>query len=196
MPQWSHEDHPAAGVMARRHPVSGFRLRRRWLRPVVSLTALLVAYYAWPVQQEGGRLVLGVLTTLVAVSLLGWAIAGQVRRHLVDGESIGLATLATLLGAVVVVFAFGYYRLEVHSPGQMGGVETKTDSLYFTMQVLTTVGLGDVYAAGQLARKLALVQMAFDLVFVAAAGSLLAGAVRERLHAPPPEAGAGPATGE
>jgi hypothetical protein len=157
------------------------RQPRRWLRPIVGVAAVLLAYYAWPVRQEGIALTSGVLLTFVGVGLLGWATVSQVRRHLVRGEPVGLPTLATLLAAVVVVFAFGYYRLEVSSPGQMAGLETKTDSLYFAMQLLTTVGLGDVSAQGQVARTMALVQMAFDLVFVAAAGSLLAGSIRERI---------------
>jgi voltage-gated potassium channel len=157
------------------------RLRQRWLGPVLSIIAILVAYYAWPVHQRGAGLVAGAVLTFVSVGVLAWAISAQVRRHLVQDERVGLPTLVTLLGLVLVVFAFGYYRLEVIDPGQMSGVRTKTDSLYFTMQVLTTVGLGDVYAAGQLARKLAMVQMAFDVVFVAAAGSLLATKVRERV---------------
>lgn len=167
----------------------GARLRRRWLAPVVTLLALLVAYYAWPVRQQGGSLVVGVLLTLVAVGVLGWAIAGQVRRHLVDDESVEFPTLITLVGTVVVVFAFGYYRLEAMDPGQMSGLATKTDALYFTMQVLTTVGLGDVYAAGQLARTLTLVQMLFDIVFIAAAGSMVVGKVKE--HIGPTGRGAG-----
>jgi len=156
--------------------------RRKWLQPFVGVTAVLLVYYAWPVRQEGGDLVLGVLLTLVGVGLVGWAIAVQIRRHVVGGEPVGLPALVTLLGAVLAVFAYGYYRIEVSDPGQMSGLETKTDSLYFTMQLLTTVGLGDVSAQGQLARTLALVQMAFDLVFVAAAGSLLAGSVKERIR--------------
>ncbi|MGH3363950.1 MAG: potassium channel family protein [Nocardioidaceae bacterium] len=155
--------------------------RRRWIQPFIGVAAVLLVYYAWPVRQEGGDLVLGVLLTLVGVGLVGWAIAVQIRRHVVLGEPVGLPGLVTLLGAVLVVFAYGYYRLEVSDPGQMDGLETKTDSLYFTMQLLTTVGLGDVSAQGQVARTLAMVQMAFDLVFVAAGGSLLAGSIKERI---------------
>lgn len=172
---------------------------RRWLRPAVSLVAILVAYYAWPVHESGGGLVLSMLLTLLGIGVLAWAIAGQIRGLLMDGESVGFPALVTLLGTVVVVFAFGYYRMEVVDPAQMAGLRTKTDSLYFTMQMLTTVGLGDVHATGQLARKLALVQMLFDVVFVAAAGSLLANRVREQVRAsrepgPPPAAPPSPPT--
>jgi voltage-gated potassium channel len=156
--------------------------RKRWVRPLVSVIALFVAYYAWPVRQEGADLAIGILVTLIAIGFLGWAIAGQIRRHLVRGEPEGLPTLIILVAAVIVVFAFAYYRLEIHSPGQMADLHTKTDSLYFTMQLLTTVGLGDVSAQGQLARSLALVQMVFDVIFVAAAGSMLATTVKERLR--------------
>ena len=159
---------------------------------MVSVVAVIATYYAVPVEKEGGDLLTGVLFTLAGASVLGWAIAGQVRRHLVQGEDVGLPALVTLLSGVVAVFAMGYYSLALSRPGQMVGLETKTDSLYFTMQMLTTIGLGDVHAAGQVARVLALVQMVFDLVFVAAAGSLLAGSMRERMRKQG-DAGAGPA---
>ena len=64
-------------------------------------------------------------------------------------------------------------------------LETRTDSLYFTLQVLSTVGLGDVHAVGQTARALVTLQMAFDLVFIAAAGSVIASSVRSRFSGGP-----------
>ena len=61
----------------------------------------------------------------------------------------------------------------------MAGLHTRLDSLYFTMTTLTTVGYGDIHATGQTARALVLVQMVFNVVFVAAAATLLSARIRE-----------------
>lgn len=148
----------------------------------MNVAFIFAAYYAVPVRKHGIALVSGVVVTLLAVALLGWGIAGQLRRHLLRGEPVGLPSLITLIAGVVAAFSLGYYRLELTSPAQMEGLKTKTDSLYFTIQLLTTVGLGDVSAQGQLARGLALVQMAFDVVFIAVGGSLLAGSIKDALR--------------
>jgi hypothetical protein len=50
--------------------------------------------------------------------------------------------------------------------------------LYFTTTTLTTVGTGDVHAAGQVARALVLVQMVFNGLFVASTVTLLASRLR------------------
>ncbi|WP_281367034.1 potassium channel family protein [Janibacter alkaliphilus] len=42
------------------------------------------------------------------------------------------------------------------------------DALYFTMTMVSTVGFGDITATGQLARVLVTLQMAFNLLFIAA----------------------------
>jgi voltage-gated potassium channel len=155
----------------------------RWLRPLVSLLGILVVFYALPI---GGLVwetatVVAVLVTLVGVVLLGWAIAGQVRRELTGGPEVRVDTLLTLLSLVAVVFAFGYLLLEQSSPGQFVELETRTDALYFTLSTLATVGFGDVHAQGQVARALVSMQIVFDVVFVAALVATLTGRLRYRV---------------
>ena len=157
-----------------------------WVRVVVSALGVLLAYYAMPVAWSD-RAVVPLLQTIVGIALLGWAIWGQVRRQLSGSADVDLPTLLTLLLLVMAVFAWGYFALEQSRPGQMADLATRTDSLYFTLQVLTTVGLGDVHAVGQTARALVIGQMVFDLVFVAAAGSVLVSAIRTRLSNPQEE---------
>jgi voltage-gated potassium channel len=155
-------------------------VRRRWDRPVVAAVGAVVAYYAFPVDAGGGRLVVAVAVTLIGVAVLGWAIAGLVRRVLRGESEVRPTTLVTLVTLSVMVFACGYFMLEQTRPDELTGLETKTDSLYFTMTTLTTVGFGDIFAQGQVARALVVVQMAFNVVFIAGGVRLLVGTMRER----------------
>ncbi|TYL45037.1 two pore domain potassium channel family protein [Nocardioides sp. BGMRC 2183] len=166
--------------MSRTRPSRG-AAHMSWARVLVGGVGVLVAYYAVPVKLTEGELLRPVGLTVIGVALLAWAMIGQLRRHFYTDAEVRLPLLIILAMLVVAVFAFGYYALEVIRPGEMGDLETRTDSLYFTLQVLTTVGLGDVHAAGQTARAMVSAQMAFDLVFVAAGGSLLASVIRTRI---------------
>ena len=158
------------------------RRRRAWLRHVLGVVGLLVVFYAVPVTglALSGRTVVSILLTLLGVACLGWAITGQVRRQLVTGSGANMQSLVMLLELVAVVFALGYYVLALSTPGQVAGLETRTDALYFTLSTVATVGYGDVHAVGQLARSLVIVQIVFDAVFVAALVAVLRVHVRAR----------------
>jgi voltage-gated potassium channel len=80
---------------------------------------------------------------------------------------------------VVIVFAHAFFVLDTNDPSQIVGMSTRLDALYFAMTTLTTVGTGDVHAAGQVARALVLVQMVFNVVFVATTFTLVSSRVRE-----------------
>ena len=110
---------------------------------------------------------------------------GLVRRHLLRGEPAGLATLTKLLALVLALFSYAYYALETLRPGEVNGLAGDPHR----RPVLHDAdphdsGLGDMHVVGQTARALAIMQMAFDLVFVAAAGSVLAGSIRARAARP------------
>jgi voltage-gated potassium channel len=158
------------------------RRRRAWIRQGLVVGGLVVVFYAVPVTglTLSGRTVLHILLTLLGVACLGWAIAGQVRRQLVAGSDANMQSLVMLLELVAVVFALGYYVLALSTPGEVAGLETRTDALYFTLSTLATVGYGDVHAVGQLARGLIIVQIVFDAVFVAAVVATLRVRVRAR----------------
>ena len=79
---------------------------------------------------------------------------------------------------VVVAFSLGFYLMALQRPGEIAGLHTRVDALYFTMSTLTTVGFGDVHATGQTARVLVLVQMVFNIVFVTTAAALLSSRIR------------------
>jgi voltage-gated potassium channel len=55
---------------------------------------------------------------------------------------------------------------------------TRTDALYFTVTVFTTVGFGDIVATTQLARLVVTVQMILDLVVLGLGVRVFLGAVQ------------------
>jgi voltage-gated potassium channel len=152
-----------------------------WHRPAATLLGLLVVYFAFPdkVIWSNAAFLLSVLGMAIGTVVLAWAITGQVRRHL-SGDADDLQALVALLALVLVLFAFGFYTLERASPGQIDGLRTRVDALYFTLATMATVGYGDVHAVGQVARAIVSAQMIFNIVFVGALAAVLTGRVRMR----------------
>jgi voltage-gated potassium channel len=161
-----------------RHPTG----RRMLLRHALVVGGLTLIFYTVPLGplDTPGRTALSVGLTLLGVVCLAWAITAQLRRQLADDMDAELQSLVMLLELVAVVFALGYFLLDVTTPGQIAGLQTRTDALYFTLSTLTTVGFGDVHAVGQVARVVVIVQMVFDVVFVAAVVAVVSGRLRAR----------------
>ena len=80
----------------------------------------------------------------------------------------------------MLVFALAFYRLETADPGQIPGLVTRLDALYFTMTTLLTIGFGDIHAERQTARALVLVQMVFNVAIIATAATTLNSRVRRQ----------------
>jgi voltage-gated potassium channel len=139
----------------------------------------LALYALAPMQ--GRRAWLGLLLGVAALAVVVPLTVHRARRLQVSERPIldAAETLVLLFTLLVLGFASGYVVLSQHA-GQMAGVDTKIDALYFTLTTLSTVGFGDAHAVGQTARLVVSVQMAFDLVFLAIAVRLLASVARER----------------
>ncbi len=150
---------------------------RRLGRLIGLVTLILVAYFVAPVARDinPDTVVRGIVSVLF-LTLLAVGMTQLLRMHAdlagrVDGLVVGIVV-------IVVFFAFGFYVLELHHPGQVTGLVTRVDALYFAMSTMSTIGYGDIHAQGQVARMLVIVQIIFDLVFVAAAASLLTARLR------------------
>jgi hypothetical protein len=85
------------------------------------------------------------------------------------------------------MFARIYLTRSRSDPASFGEVLTRTEALYFTVSVLSTVGFGDIHAVGQLGRAVVTVQMLFDLVFVASAVGLVVSSIISRTQRTPTE---------
>jgi voltage-gated potassium channel len=118
------------------------------------------------------------IVSVVTLAGLAIGIIWQLRRHL-DDSSKRVDGLIVSIVLVIFVFSHAFYVLQRNDPAQFVGLHTRLDSLYFAITTLTTVGTGDIHAAGQVGRALVLVQMIFNVVFVATTASLLSTRVRE-----------------
>lgn len=136
------------------------------LEHLLTLAVAIGAFYLVPVT---GRwwdfstimfwVVIGALIALVAKQLVKQAKAGS-------DPSVRMRTLLFLLYPIIAVFALIYYALQVHSPDEFVGITSRTDSLYFTVVTLGTVGYGDVHPVGQAAKWITMGQIVFDLVVI------------------------------
>jgi len=188
MPEAADADEPDGGATTgppasatAPEPSPALRIRRAAL----ALTGVVVAYYAIPVGEfpSSWDILFASAGLLIGLSALVWVTVRQLRvmgKYQAGDPSVRLDVLALVILVVVPLFALGYYALEQADSDQFAQMKTKTDSLYFTMSTLGTVGFGDVHAAGQLARILVTIQIVFDLVFVAALVSVLTTQFRAR----------------
>lgn len=152
-------------------------------RAAVTLVAAGCGYYLVPL-----RLVraadewVQAAAAVVALAVLVAAFSQQLGRQLrADGRTdVRLETLFNLLIVTVLAFSLAYLVLADHD-GQFVGLETRTDAVYFTLSILSTVGFGDVHAVGQAARAAVSGQILFNLVYVGAAVAVLGSAIQRRL---------------
>ena len=76
-----------------------------------------------------------------------------------------IEALATTAPLFLLLFAAIYYQMAHSQSGSFSSHPlTRTDSLYFTVTVFTTVGFGDITATSQVARQVVTVQMVLDLL--------------------------------
>lgn len=139
--------------------------------------AILTLYFLVPLDADDAPVgeVLGALAAVLCVTVVAWVVveeAGRARRRL---RAVHLLLAFEL---VLVGFSLGYYLLATDLPGEVTGLHTRLDALYFSLTTMSTVGFGDISASGQLGRLAVSVQLAFNLIFVAALVTLLQDRVR------------------
>jgi voltage-gated potassium channel len=133
-------------------------------------------YYVLPVEPgvTGTQLLLRLAGTVATGLLITWLIVRQVSHQLADPDHAPLVGLLTSLVGGIAFFALVDFIVAISGPEQFVELETKTDALYFALTTLTTVGYGDVHAAGQVARAVVAVQLLFNVVVIATGASILA----------------------
>jgi voltage-gated potassium channel Kch len=147
-----------------------FHLLRQFAVNALTLASAVVFFYFVPIDIRGVHPLREIVLFVGGLAVLIWLIVRQLIKQMNAGPDPGVRvrSLITLLYPVVVLFALTYYVIQVHSPQQFDGIVTRTDSLYYTVVTLGTVGYGDVHAVGQLAKVVTIIQVAFDLVVIGA----------------------------
>ena len=151
---------------------------RAVLRGLLVTTVLVVLYYLLPLDRplDTGTAVRLLIGLLVFVGVTVWqvrAIAGARFPGLRAAETLGFIVPFYLL-----LFASTYYLMERASAANFTQPLTRTDALYFSVTVFTTVGFGDITAKSETARVVLIVQMLADLALLGAGARVLLGAVR------------------
>jgi voltage-gated potassium channel len=165
---------------------------RAVLRSVLAAAVLAILYYVLPLDRPWDadtaiRLLIGLLAF---ASLMVWqvrAIAGSRYPGLRAAGALGL-----IIPFYLVLFASTYFLMERASAASFTQPLTRTDALYFTVTVFSTVGFGDITAKSETARVVLTIQMLADLAVLGAGLRVLLGAVqrgRERRPDPGDDAG-------
>ena len=171
------------------------RVRRRLtalslLRASGSATVLVGLYYLLPLDRADGvavsvGLVCGLLVFAAVVAVQVWQITRSDYPRLRAIEAIAAA-----IPLFLVVFAATYYLMGGEGAGAFSEPLDRTDALYFTITVFSTVGFGDITPVTQPARVVTMVQMLADLVVLGVVARVIVGAVGTGLRRRTTTAGA------
>ena len=148
------------------------------LRGLAVTTALVVLYYLLPLDRpvDTDTAVRVLIGLLVFAGITVWqvkAIAGSRYPGLRAAEALGF-----IIPFYLLLFASTYFVMERASAANFTQPLTRTDALYFSVTVFTTVGFGDIAAKSETARVVLIVQMLADLALLGAGARVLLGAVR------------------
>ena len=144
-----------------------------------SVVAAVGIYYLLPLNGSlsiaAGVGLLIALVTFVAVGV------SQVKSVVHASYPAVRATqvLSVLIPVFILTFATYYYVVARQDPSSFSDPLTRTDALYFTVTVLSTVGFGDITAESESARIAVTLQMVADLAVL---GVLVRTAARAVAH--------------
>jgi voltage-gated potassium channel len=148
------------------------------LRASVTAAVLVVVYYMVPV--SGAMDASAVALLLGGLLLFAVVITWQIRSILGSRYPAlrAVEALASAIPLFLLLFALVYFKMADLEAQAFSEPLTRTDSLYFTITVFSTVGFGDITPLAQPARVVTMVQMLGDLVVVGLVLQVMLGAVK------------------
>jgi hypothetical protein len=148
------------------------------LRVVASTAVLVTAYYLLPLDRATTTRAAITMLVVGLVLLIG-LIAFQAYL-IIRSQFPGLRAIEALASAIplfLLLFAATYYIMARLAPASFGGQLSRTDAMYFTVTVFSTVGFGDISAKTETARLVVTGQMISDLVILGFGIKVITGAV-------------------
>jgi voltage-gated potassium channel len=138
----------------------------RWLRLLRALATAVVLvwlYYVLPLDHIKNVPVTLAAGLLILVTITVWQL--RVISKASYPELRAIDALAATLPLFLLLFASAYFIMARSSPANFSAHSlTRTDALYFTVTVFSTVGFGDITPASQSARVVVTAQMLLDLL--------------------------------
>ena len=155
------------------------------LRTIATIAAVVLIYYLVPMDHAmtGPTVAALALGALAFVAVVGWQV-WQISRS--DYPTVrAVESLAFTIPVYVLLFAAVYYVMDHANAASFGTHLTRTDTLYFSVTVFTTVGFGDISAKSETARVLVTCQMMLDLLILGLVVRLVVNAIKvgQRRHA-------------
>ena len=136
-------------------------------RSLLTTALLVLLYYIMPVHE--GLQLGSLLRLLVVIALFVVVLAWQIRRIL-NSKQPGIRAIEALAVTVplfLLLFASTYFVMSVNGTGNFNQEHlSRTDTLYFTVTIFSTVGFGDITATSPSARVVVIVQMILDLIIL------------------------------
>jgi Ion channel len=153
------------------------KIVRSSLRATGSTIVLVALYYLLPLDTSVTWFAVTMLVIgLVAlVALVTFQVRSIIRSPFPGLRAI--EALATSIPLFLLLFAATYVVLDTDSASNFSQPLTRTDALYFTVTVFSTVGFGDITAKTETARLVVTVQMIADLIVLGLGIKVIVGAV-------------------
>ena len=141
---------------------------RAVLRGLLTTTVLVVLYYLLPLDRPwtadtAVRLLAGLL---IFAGVTVWQVRAIVRSRYPALQAA--AALGLIVPLYLLLFASTYFLMERASAASFTQPLTRTDALYFSVTVFSTVGFGDITPKSVAARIVLIVQMLADLAVLGA----------------------------
>ena len=158
--------------------------RRRWLlargllRALTTAVLLVAFYYVLPLDRIADVSVIVVLA--VGIGILAATVVWQVRA-IVRADIPGIRAtqaLATTTSVFLLSLAAIYFLLSLDDPANFTEPLSRSDAIYLTVTIFSTVGFGDISAQSETARLVATAQMLLDLVVLGFGVQLIVGAAK------------------
>jgi voltage-gated potassium channel len=151
---------------------------RASLQALATTTVLVVLYYTLPLDHRSdARTVTQLIFGLVVlVGIVAWQV-----RAIIGSEFPRVRAIQALFVAVpfyVLTFAASYFLIAGSGDTNFAEPLSRTDALYFTVTVLSTVGFGDITPKSEIARLVVTVQMIANLILIGLGARTLLGAAQ------------------
>jgi voltage-gated potassium channel len=138
-------------------------------RTLVSVGGIVFAYYWIPAGDARGTDLAGVIFLTLGLAVFAAVFYRQVTRVTRADHPVlrAVEALCSILALFVCLFAFLYYASSVNDAAAFSEPLTRTDALYFTVTVFSTVGFGDITPVATTQRVITMAQMLLDVAFLA-----------------------------